>query len=90
MFFNSQPSSTCIHSCDEPNDLEILSSSRGDQALRRAIAYQVYTHRFFECLVSMPNPPCHMFHIIVNNSSVSMVGIVQSQIEKIRMETIAR
>ena len=72
---------------DLQNDLEILSSSRGDQALRRAIAYQVFTHRFFERSASMPNPP---FHIIVNSSSVSLVGVVQSQIEKIKMETIAR
>ncbi len=69
------------------NDLEILSPSRGDQALRRAIAYQVFTHSSFERFASMPNPP---FHIIVNNSSVSLVGVVQSQIEKIEMETIAR
>ena len=72
---------------DLQNDLEILSSSRGDQALRRAIAYQVFTHRFFERLASMPNPP---FHIIVNNSVVSLIGVVQSQIEKIKMESIAR
>ena len=69
------------------NDLAILSPSLGDQALRRAIAYQVFTHRFFERFASMANPP---FHIIVNNSSVSLVGVVQSQIEKIKMERIAR
>ncbi len=68
------------------NDLEILSPSRGDQALRRAIAYQVFTHPFFERLASMPNPP---FHIIVNNSVVSLVGVVQCQIDKIEMERIA-
>ena len=48
---------------------------------------QGFTHSSFERFASMPNPP---FHIIVNNSSVSLVGVVQSQIEKIEMETIAR
>ena len=63
----------------------------GEIRLRRAIADQVFTHRFFERLASerlasMPNPP---FHIIVHNSVVSLVGVVQSQIERIEMERIA-
>ncbi len=69
------------------NDLEILSPSRGDQAVRRAIASQVFTHPFFERVASMPNSP---FHIIVHNSVVSLVGVVQSRIETLQMETIAR
>ena len=69
------------------NDLEILSPSRGDQALRQAIGYKVVTHRFFERFAATANPP---YHIIVHDSVVSLVGVVQSRIEKIKMESIAR
>ena len=68
------------------NDLEILSPSRGDQALRQAIGYKVVTHRFFERFAATANPP---YHIIVHDSVVSSVGVVQSRIEKIKMESIA-
>ncbi len=63
------------------NDLEILSPSRGDQALRQAIGYKVVT------FAATANPP---YHIIVHDSVVSLVGVVQSRIEKIKMESIAR
>ncbi len=69
------------------NDLKILSPSRGDQALRQAIGYKVVTHRFFERFAATANPP---YHIIVHDSVVSLVGVVQSRIEKIKMESIAR
>ena len=68
------------------NDLEILSPSRGDQALRQAIEHKVVTHRFFEPIAATANPP---YHIIVHDSVVSLVGVVQSRIEKIKMESIA-
>ena len=69
------------------NDLEILAPSRGDQALRRAIGDQVFTHRFFQRFADTPNPP---YHIIVHDSVVSLVGVVQSRVEKLTMESIAR
>ena len=69
------------------NDIQILSPSSTDDVLRRTIAYQVFTHGFFERFASMTNPP---FHIIVNNSVVTLVGVVQSEADKRVLEAIAR
>ena len=54
---------------------------------RRAIAAEVFRHDLFQRFASMPNPP---FHIIVNRSAVTLVGVVQSQIEKLEMQRIVQ
>lgn len=63
---------------DLQSEIRTLSPSRGDQALRQAIGYRVFSSPHFERFASMPNPP---FHIIVDNSTVTLVGYVQSAIE---------
>ena len=55
--------------------------------MRQAIEHKVVTHRFFEPFAATANPP---YHIIVHDSVVSLVGVVQSRIERIKMESIAR
>ena len=62
-----------------------LSPSRSDDRLRSAIARRLFSSDHFQRFASMTNPP---FHIIVNNSVVTLVGYVQSQIEFIEMQRI--
>ena len=63
---------------DLQSEIRTLSPSRGDRELRQAIGYRVFSSEHFERFASMPNPP---FHIIVDNSVVTLVGYVQSEIE---------
>ena len=63
---------------DLQSEIRTLSPSRGDRELRQAIGYRVFSSEHFERFASMPNPP---FHIIVDNSVVTLVGWVQSEIE---------
>ena len=62
-----------------------LSPSRSDDRLRAAIGRRLFSSEHFQRFASMTNPP---FHIIVNNSVVTLVGYVQSQIEYIEMQRI--
>ena len=62
-----------------------LSPSSSDERLRYAIGRQLARSEHFQRFVSMTNPP---FHIIVNNSVVTLVGYVQSRIEYIEMQRI--
>ena len=66
-------------------NLTPLSPSSSDERLRYAIGRQLARSEHFQRFVSMPNPP---FHIIVNNSVVTLVGYVQSRIEYIEMQRI--
>ena len=62
-----------------------LSPSSSDERLRHAIGRRLFASEHFERFASMTNPP---FHIIVNNSVVTLVGYVQSRIEFIEMQRI--
>ncbi len=62
-----------------------LSPAQGDDRIRYAIGRQLAASEHFQRFVSMPNPP---FHIIVDNSIVTLVGYVQSRIEFIEMQRI--
>ena len=69
------------------NQIQVLAPSREDESLRRAIAAQVFRHDLFRRFARMPNPP---FHIIVNRSVVALVGVVQSEIEKLELQSIVQ
>ena len=62
-----------------------LSPSRADDRLRAAIGRRLFSSEHFQRFASMTNPP---FHIIVNNSVVTLIGYVQSRIEYIEMQRI--
>ena len=62
-----------------------LSPSRADDRLRASIGRRLFSSEHFQRFASMTNPP---FHIIVNNSVVTLIGYVQSQIEYIEMQRI--
>ena len=70
---------------DVQSDIQNLTPSTGDERLRRAIANQLFRTSHFERFSTMTNPP---FHIIVQNSVVTLVGYVQSQIEYREMQRI--
>ncbi len=63
---------------DLQSEIRTLSTSPGDRALRQALWYRIFSSPHFQQFASMPNPP---FHIIVDNSIVTLVGYVQSEIE---------
>ena len=70
---------------DVHNDIETLPFSQLDADLRRALGIRVFASQHFERFGSMVNPP---FHIIVENSIVTLVGYVQTQIDMIEMQRI--
>ena len=72
---------------DVQMEIVTLTPSSEDDSLRLAIARQIFRSSHFEQFAGQPNPP---FHIIVDKSVVTLVGWVQSDIERIAMEQIAR
>ncbi len=72
---------------DIQNQIETLTPSSGDTNLRRVIARQIFSSVHFQRFSSQVNTP---FHIIVQNSVVTLVGYVQGEIERREMEQIVR
>jgi len=72
---------------DVRNQIETLTPSSGDVRLRNAIARQVFRSTHFQRFASQSNPP---FHIIVDRSTVTLVGYVQGEIEYRELERITR
>jgi hyperosmotically inducible protein len=68
------------------NKAEVLPASQEDDRLRTAIVNAIYRDPAFENY-SRADPP---IHVIVNNGHVTLVGIVRSQIERIKAESAAR
>ena len=67
-------------------DIRMLSPSSGDARIRHLIARRLVANSHFERFRTMRNPP---FHIIVNHSIVTLVGYVQSEIERIELQRVA-
>ena len=72
---------------DVQNQIETLTPSSGDDNLRRVIARAIFRSTHFQRFRSQPNPP---FHIVVENSVVTLIGYVQGEIERREMEQIVR
>lgn len=68
------------------NQIEVLPASQADDRLRVTIATAIYRDEAFQNY-SMVDPP---IHVIVNNGHVTLIGVVRSQIERIKAESIAR
>ena len=66
-------------------DIRMLSPSSGDARIRYIIARRLVTNSHFERFRTMRNPP---FHIIVNNSIVTLIGYVQGEIERIELQRV--
>ena len=71
---------------DVQNQIEPMTPSSGDNNLRRALARRIFGNSPFQRFSNQSNPP---FHIIVENSVVTLIGYVQSEIERREMEQIA-
>src|SRR6266545_3633217 len=69
------------------NELEVLPVSIADDQLRNSIASQIYRDPMFQSYAFQVNPP---LHIVVENSRVTLTGVVASQVERIKAEMIAR
>ena len=67
--------------------IETQPTSSTDDSLRAALASRILGSERFVQYSKMPAPP---FHIIVNNSRVTLRGLVRDEIEKRMMEQVAR
>ena len=72
---------------DVQNQIETITPSSADDNLRRRLAGQIFSSSHFQRFSSQINPP---FHIIVQNSVVTLIGYVQGEIERRELERIAR
>jgi osmotically-inducible protein OsmY len=72
---------------DVKNQIETITPSSADDNLRRTIARVVFASSHFQQFSSRANPP---FHIVVERSVVTLLGYVQSEIERREMEQLAR
>lgn len=61
------------------NEIEVLPVSTFDDRLRQDIARAIYGNPSFWQYASMPNPP---IHVIVDRGRVTLVGVVQSEVER--------
>ena len=65
--------------------IEIQPASGFDTDIRNALAARVFGSSEFAEYANWPNPP---FHLIVNASTVRLVGVVRSEVEKVRLERL--
>lgn len=72
---------------DIRNEIQAMTPSTGDTNLRRSLSRSIFRSSHFERFQNARRPP---FHIIVERSSVTLVGWVQGEIERREMERIAR
>jgi hyperosmotically inducible periplasmic protein len=69
------------------NDLEVLPTSQMDDQIRRAVARAIYRDPFFVNYGNQALPP---IHIIVKNGNVTLDGVVDTTVARMKAETDAR
>ncbi len=69
------------------NDITVLPTSPFDDQLRMTVASQIYRDPMFWNYSMQYDPP---IHVIVDNGKVTLVGVVDSMVEKQKAEIIAR
>ena len=69
------------------NQIRVQPASIFDDRLRVQLYRQIYGPGMFERFASLANPP---IHIIVENGNITLTGLVNSQVEKVALEAIAR
>ena len=69
------------------NDIQTLSVSLHDQRLRVALARRIYGDPLFQTYAFRSQPP---IHIVVEGGRVVLTGAVNSKVEKVVAENIAR
>jgi hyperosmotically inducible protein len=68
------------------DQITVLPVSMFDEQLRYRIARSIYSNSSFWNYASMANPP---IHIIVENSRVTLTGVVQSNVERMLARSLA-
>jgi osmotically-inducible protein OsmY len=69
------------------NKIGVLPFSALDQELRPQISYAIYNHPLFWHYAQMSRPP---IHIIVENSRVTLEGVVKTEAERSLANSLAR
>lgn len=69
------------------NKIGVLPTSSMDQDLRPQISYSIYNHPLFWHYAQMSRPP---IHIIVENSRVTLEGVVKTEAERSLANSLAR
>jgi osmotically-inducible protein OsmY len=69
------------------NEIEALPVSSNDQELRETVSRRIYSDDIFFGHSVGANPP---IHIVVKDSRVLLAGTVETEMEKIKAEQIAR
>jgi hyperosmotically inducible protein len=69
------------------NQLKPLPMSILDDGIRSAIAGAMHKDPVFSLYTTYPDPP---IHVIVENGRVTLIGVVGSEVEKTKLEMIAR
>jgi hyperosmotically inducible periplasmic protein len=68
------------------NNIQVLPVSQFDNELRFRIARAIYGNSSFWNYASMANPP---IHIIVNRGRVTLVGVVNNNVERVLARSLA-
>jgi hyperosmotically inducible periplasmic protein len=68
------------------NDIEVLPVSQFDDELRFRIARAIYGNSAFWNYAAMANPP---IHIVVNHGRVTLIGTVNSNVERMLARSLA-
>lgn len=69
------------------NDIGVLPLSQMDQRLRNAVASAIYNHPSFWRYAEQANPS---IHIIVENSRITLTGVVDSQVDRMLAFSLAQ
>ncbi len=69
------------------NQIRVQPTSIFDDRLRVELARRIYGDSLFERYATFANPP---IHIVVENGNITLTGIVNSRVEKVKLESIAR
>ena len=72
---------------DVHSTIETQSASSFDADIRSALARRIFGSIEFAEYANRPNPP---FHLIVDDSTVRLTGVVRSEVEKARLGQIVR
>jgi hyperosmotically inducible protein len=69
------------------NDIQVLPLSTFDDHIRLAVAERIYRDPMFSNYANQANPP---IHIVVNNGDVTLYGVVNSKVDRMKAEIDAR
>ncbi len=69
------------------NQIRVQPASIFDDRLRVQLYRQIYGAGMFERFAMLTNPP---IHIVVENGNITLTGLVNSRVEKVALESIAR